>query len=247
MSKPDFLYHYTSLESLASILKNKTIRFNQLARLDDLQEGQSQDLEHYEEFIFASSWTEESKENIPMWKMYSSQFSGIRIKMPVNPFTVKPIDYQGKPWFVAQCSEGQSQAFLRKVEYIDDNDEQLNPTALLDRGSGYIHATPLLGWHKSTAWEFQKEWRYLLYFGPVNKAEMNSPDTFRKATKRFRQRGYLPFTHVDLPLRDDIFSQVEITYSPWFTEGNKILLQCLLNTYAPCIKVQASSLTGKIR
>lgn len=246
MSKPDSLYHYTSLESLASILKNKTIRFNQLARLDDLQEGQSKDPEHYEKFVFASSWTEDSEESIPMWKMYSSQFSGVRIKMPVNPFTVKPIDYQGKPWFVAQCSEGQSQALIWKVEYTDD-DKKLNPTAFLNRGSGYIHATPLLGWHKSTAWEFQKEWRYLIYFAPINKSELNFPDAMKKATERYCQRDYLPFTYVDLPLRDDIFSQVEITYSPWFTEGNKILLQCLLNTCAPCIKVQASSLTGKIR
>ncbi len=32
---PDYLYHYTSIENLALILKNKTIRFNSLINVDD--------------------------------------------------------------------------------------------------------------------------------------------------------------------------------------------------------------------
>lgn len=32
---PEFLYHYTSIDSLALILKNRTIRFNSLINVDD--------------------------------------------------------------------------------------------------------------------------------------------------------------------------------------------------------------------
>lgn len=32
------LYHYTSLDTLALILKNKTIMFNRLDRVDDIEE-----------------------------------------------------------------------------------------------------------------------------------------------------------------------------------------------------------------
>ena len=34
----EYLYHYTSVDSLALILKNKTIRLNPLDKMDDLQE-----------------------------------------------------------------------------------------------------------------------------------------------------------------------------------------------------------------
>ena len=33
------LYHYTSLETLALILKNRTIMFNRLDKVDDVEEG----------------------------------------------------------------------------------------------------------------------------------------------------------------------------------------------------------------
>ena len=38
------IYHYTNLESLAMILKNKTIRFNRLDKVDDLEEGNTESL-----------------------------------------------------------------------------------------------------------------------------------------------------------------------------------------------------------
>lgn len=34
----DYLYHYTNVETLALILANRTIRFNALNKMDDLQE-----------------------------------------------------------------------------------------------------------------------------------------------------------------------------------------------------------------
>ncbi len=34
----DFLYHYTSIETLALILSNRTFRLNSLDQMDDLQE-----------------------------------------------------------------------------------------------------------------------------------------------------------------------------------------------------------------
>ena len=35
------LYHYTSLETLALILKNKTLCFNNLLNVDDIEEAQN--------------------------------------------------------------------------------------------------------------------------------------------------------------------------------------------------------------
>ena len=39
-----YLYHYTSLETLALILRNKTICFNNLLYVDDLDEAETEDM-----------------------------------------------------------------------------------------------------------------------------------------------------------------------------------------------------------
>lgn len=65
----DYLYRYTSLESLAFILAKHKIRFNSLDKMDDLQEQQSADIVNLGRYIFISSWTEDDNESIPMWNM----------------------------------------------------------------------------------------------------------------------------------------------------------------------------------
>lgn len=81
MSNIEYLYRYTSLESLALILKSRQIRLNPLDKMDDLQEQKTADVENLGKFVFISSWTEESDESIPMWRMYTDPRAGVRIKM----------------------------------------------------------------------------------------------------------------------------------------------------------------------
>lgn len=38
------IYHYTNIDTLALILKNRTIRFNRLDNVDDLEEGKAESL-----------------------------------------------------------------------------------------------------------------------------------------------------------------------------------------------------------
>ncbi|PVX50802.1 hypothetical protein C7377_1119 [Balneicella halophila] len=81
------IYHYTSLEALALILKNRTIRFNRLDKVDDLEEG---NLEtggvKFGKYVFVSCWTEESKENVPLWKMYGGDYGAVRISLHKEMF-----------------------------------------------------------------------------------------------------------------------------------------------------------------
>lgn len=48
----DTLFHYTNIESLALILKNKTIRFNSLDNMDDLQENITKDVQNAGQFTY---------------------------------------------------------------------------------------------------------------------------------------------------------------------------------------------------
>ena len=83
---PKMLYHYTSIESLALILKNRTIRLNSLTNMDDKQESQTQEGKVFGKSVFISSWTDDATESIPMWKMYTPSSAGVRIGLPPLPF-----------------------------------------------------------------------------------------------------------------------------------------------------------------
>ena len=48
--------------------------------MDDLQEKEASDIKNIGQFCYVSSWTDDETESIPMWNMYSTLDSGVRIK-----------------------------------------------------------------------------------------------------------------------------------------------------------------------
>ena len=85
MEVPEYLYHYTTINSLAMILSTKSFRFTRLNNLNDPKEGVTSDINGSEEMIYCSSWTAHEKDTIPLWKMYTNLI-GVRLRMPVNMF-----------------------------------------------------------------------------------------------------------------------------------------------------------------
>jgi len=81
---PEFLYHYTSLESLEAILKYKTIRFSKLSTVNDPEDGLTEDLLSSQKLVYCSSWTID-EDSLHMWNMYATM-KGVRIKLPVDIF-----------------------------------------------------------------------------------------------------------------------------------------------------------------
>ncbi len=80
------LYHYSSIESFAQILKNKTIRFKRLDLVNDPDEVKIENLNSIKKLVYATSWTEKETEVIPMWKLYTKNSDGVRIRMPISMF-----------------------------------------------------------------------------------------------------------------------------------------------------------------
>lgn len=77
------IYHYTNIETLALILKNKTIRFNRLDQVDDLEEGQTECSGiKVGQYLFVSCWTEDPEESIPLWRMYTDKAISGRNPLP---------------------------------------------------------------------------------------------------------------------------------------------------------------------
>lgn len=81
------IHQYTSIDSLALILKNKTIRFKRLDKMDDIEEAALSNVGiHLGGFMFVSCWTFNEIESIPLWKMYTPATKGVRISLDKNMF-----------------------------------------------------------------------------------------------------------------------------------------------------------------
>jgi hypothetical protein len=71
------LYHYTSIESLLSIIISKKIKFNRLDNLEDLTDGNIPvkvipNINQCINSTYIACFTQTSEEKYPLWKMYNA-------------------------------------------------------------------------------------------------------------------------------------------------------------------------------
>lgn len=71
MEAPAVLYHYTSLDTLAMILHNRTIRFSRLDKVDDPQEQRSADSQNLGKMKLVSCWSSSVRRAIPCGSEYA--------------------------------------------------------------------------------------------------------------------------------------------------------------------------------
>lgn len=270
----NYLYHYTNIETLALILKNQTIRFNSLDKMDDLQEQQTADIKNIGQFCYISSWTDDSTESIPMWNMYASLNFGVRIKLRQNPFKIydnttedfsKVLGFtvtdnsNGKPlqsiipltemftkgFFSVQAMDMQ---LLYKVEYTNETNK-LYPQILKEDGDHFTIVLGELGKYKNLHWSFQKEWRYILNVLPLNlnqAVEKSMLDFQIIANKMKEGLEKQPFSYYDMRISDEAFADMEITLSPRISAGSRIIVESLIEKYNPVAKLNESRLVGLI-
>lgn len=74
------LYHYTTIDTLAHIMNNRSLKFNRLDQLDDITESEPFADYNPLQYIFSCSFTFDSLESIPLWKMYANMNTGIRLE-----------------------------------------------------------------------------------------------------------------------------------------------------------------------
>lgn len=268
------IYHYTNLESLAMILKNKTIRFNRLDKVDDLEEGNAESLGvRFCKYVFVSCWTENSEESIPLWKMYGGDFGGIRISIEREMFqeyfvtnldlgglktqgsiiTKIPAQHLTHPDFwVIPIFDYDNDFFYRHVEYVDDVFQYTKDCIQItnvkdDRGDMNMQMKPF-GSYKNKRWKFQDESRFVLYVLPCNPMlEGANPEVSSIVTQSLLGNKSLPFTYYDMSLNKDALDKIEITLSPSASEAEKIIIQALVEKFAPNAQVNNSTLGTVVR
>ena len=264
------LYHYTNIETLALILKNKTIRFNRLDNVDDLEEGRAESLGvKFCKYVFVSCWTKSEEESIPLWKMYGGDKGGIRISLEHEMFQEYQIENQDchgvktfgftcpyskipssemfqPEFFFIPIHEYENDLFFRDVRYVDDVFQYTKDKIRIDNRVNMNMEMKPFGYYKHKRWSFQQESRFVLYAMPFNPClESDNPALTTIVVNALLQNKQLPFTYYDLHLKDSVFNDMKIMLSPSATESQRILVGALRDKYAPSAQIEESSL-GKV-
>ena len=129
------------------IMSSRSIKFNRLDKVDDMEERAESSNVQLWQYMFVSCWTENAEESIPLWRMYSGSTHGVRIgldidmfednivggsnvpaEIPHEGFLVGKIpaqdlfrkDYFVFPISVRKDSDGGDTLFYCHVKYVDD-------------------------------------------------------------------------------------------------------------------------------
>lgn len=219
------IYHYTSIESLYLILKNKSLRFSTLANVDDKDEGMTQEFELAKQFLLVSCWTEEEEESIPQWSVYSNNMEGIRIgveidesspenifKLIEDPITKRLVSESLVFMETLPLVASTGCPFYREMKYTKDK-TKLSPSIYsIDENKRLIDMSKV-ALYKSNEWSFQKESRFIIDFhaSPFNN-DMTSNKDFDLIGSMKTQS--LPFMYKDIKLSDTFFDNIEIIFGP---------------------------------
>ena len=144
------------------------------------------------------------------------------------------------------------------VEYCDNVDARYEKAICLKIENGHaeikIDAPFDLVRLKTNEWSFQKEYRFGLFVLPslpLPEEGPGSPEYYEKLPNHMINalaNGIAPeIEFLDVDLSDKSFSEMEVMLGPLCSEGSKLAVRGLVNTYAPEATVLESRFTGKIR
>ena len=268
----NYLYHYTSIENLLLILKNKTIAFNSLQNVDDLEECDSKDIKQVGKLCYVSCWTKEKKESIPMWNMYTPNMQGVRIRLKKNPFKIyhyskgefnfdkdvdSCMDYK-KIYEDNKVSVFSSNPILCNVQYTND-DSLIYPKVktvveeLEDVLSGediWLRTTAYsfenLGKYKRENWRFQAESRYIINMLPFTIKEYrecrNSVELDKLMYRIEDIKREAPYILFFLELSEEALEDVEILLAPRVNEAQRAMVELIKDKYCNNAIIKDSTL-----
>lgn len=269
MKEPEYLYHYTNINTLALILKNRNIKFSSLKNVDDLEEVKTKDMGDFGKYCFISCWTDEEEESIPFWHMYTNNMQGVRLKLPVNLFkkyrlrSIEKAKNNGtninnnikfgeefESYFTYNDIFSDRYTIfpnwlkiLEKVQYTDD-ENLINVTIFSQEGGCTSIKTNEIGRYKRRNWEFQKEWRYIFVALPISFNQIGN--NINIAINEVVRGKELPFDTYFLKIDDIAFENMEITLGPAVTDGDKIIVESLVRQYNPKARIFESKLSKKV-
>ncbi|GAB7220827.1 DUF2971 domain-containing protein [Vibrio owensii] len=242
----EYIYHYTTLNTLALMFSNKTLRLNSLANVDDMQEGYADIFGDMSKYIFVSSWTRDKAENVALWNMYTPNMKGVRIGIPASSVKLEHgddnevVNIHSK----SKILDYKNADFLTDVDYLESHIADL-----FDKNGGLNRENiAKLGKIKSKIWSFQNEVRFILMGLPANKVE-KYPFLSRENNffEKILHKEDSAINYIDLQLEENSWDNAEIVLGPNTDLGDKRILGALVKTYFPDSNISIRKSDLKIR
>lgn len=268
------LHHYTTVNTLALILRHQTLRFTRLDQFDDITEGRSLGPFPLGARMFASCWSADDEESIPQWAMYGDAMRGVRISLSSDPFIWRPIDikWHAKFQFIdleapfsmeEMLSAGitliptprMKESFGQAVNYVQDVSAAIGRFATVSRDGITFHGTGTeIAFLKSDAWEFQREHRFVLLATPgPEEPYTGDPSAYIESRTLWHRSGVdfisgIPSPlHVDLKLDHEALVNSKILVGPLAPAGTMEIVESLVARFAGGATVGQSRLKGTLR
>ncbi|RZK63687.1 MAG: DUF2971 domain-containing protein [Pedobacter sp.] len=246
----DKLYHYTDINSLALILKSKSIRFGRLDKVNDPTEGQSSDFHSMAPYIFISSWTANQFEDLALWNMYTPLMRGVRIEIDLPIFAsfsipknitnslVNAVEYLNfeQGYFIVGAENKPT-----KIIYTDD-EALLRPTIKAQGGLNL----KFLSIYKRLIWQVEREYRYQLNIVPIDK-NIQSTDFADTYSSLIKAETPPPIDNYLIRIRKKAFHSMKIRLSPKLLPGDRIIVESLIKSFNPTAVIEDSAVYGFIR
>jgi len=216
-----YLYHYTTVESILFILINKVLKFNKVDNFNDLSESIRNE---YVKF-FASCLTYSKEESIPLWHIYANKENGIRIGFPnIYIFGEDVYFYNddGNKNIINLSSI--SGILYGQMEY----DNQLASKSPSE-GNDSIRLTNVynMACQKREVWSYEEELRYFI---------VDDANLIRDANCLY------------VSLNDEFFNNMEITFNPYMADYKKLIIkEAVRNLGYDKIQCKNSKLMDTIR
>ena len=257
------IYHYTTIETLALILKTKKIRFNRLDNVDDLKEisyFEETTLKSFSKYCFISCWTNSQDESIPQWNMYADEMFGVRIGFPEDIFNLDSISTYGKNFMIIPSYKNRD-FFFKTVEYLDNPEKEYEDLIhYINKKNNEIELKiepdnfKKMAKFKNKAWDFQDEVRFFLMIFPF---KQETDKNLSKEEQEASQVQFLvtciqngipaPINYFDVEIKENILDNIEVTIGPFVSDGNRTIIDLLLKEYTKHYNLKESIFKDKIQ
>lgn len=223
--------------------------------MNDPYEGFNSKLDCSRQNVFATCWTAEERDELPMWNLYN-QLQGVRIKMPIdmfnhekemmltkisgsNNFLIKsnlnkeyqinryPIDPKIAV-FMEKSFPFNSVYGPTKIEYVNSSEEiEANHFTSNDLNKNFqeLHMN-LIGQKKVDHWEFEKEHRYRVFFANGLKIAGTL-----EIMKEILENSPVKTEFIDIELKEKSFENFEILLGPKTGEKEEEYIKNILIKY----------------
>ena len=251
---PEYLYHYTSIETLAHILSGRKLRFARLDTVNDPDEARTTDMEQASTLVFVSCWTAEDKELLAMWKIYAPDMQGVRLRFPSNLFLGRKraqiVEEGGAVMFIDESVDIHRKppapnAPIRslygpnKVLYTDDIN-YLIPNCIYEHDGFTQVILHDLGKAKNPYWSFEAEWRFMLYAIPYE-IRMAHDSPTREIILDLESYPVIENDYF-LGMDRTAIEEMTIRLGPRITLAQRLIVEALRDKYCPSVKIEESAL-----